>query len=1407
MKQGTSRPMGRFFVVLISVLVACWVPRAVAADEAGIGPPDASSAGASGGDRGPSSGLGVRLASLRTTVRKSSSAAAIGTTAKVGSVGTTSIAVTQISGIVYRADGNTAKGTVLIAWPGFTTANGDVIAAGSLSVQLGEDGSFAAGLAPNTGATPTGTYYRVVYQLDDGANPNKEEYWMVPATQSTTIAAVRAKLVPANVAAQFVTRDLADSAYVHASGDQTVSGVKTFSSSPSVPAPQNASDAATKSYVDANAGGMPIVLDVRTQGVKGDAKRVTDGAMTAGQSIVTAVTSRPFAASDVGKAIWIAGAGAAQGDLNTTITGFTTAGQVTVAAAASTTVGGATLDFGSDNAAPLQAMLNNNAGKHIFFPKLGASNSGGGSITSCEYLSSQPLTLAGNSQWLEGQVGGQWSGGACIRFPQGVPGIVVPKDCYSCRISHLELDSNDNAYQRSANAADHGIEFRGGEVEIEHTMVMGFGGHCYYSHEDGAQGFNTDIARVTSNMADGCGLDGFFNSGSPGVYMVNDARSNKGHGFEDVSVYGATYVANHASGNGGRPYFCNSGGAAGSAVFVGNYSEGNNGAASSLAGCPYAMLFGGWNGQAVDTTTGYPIIENVGNARPLAQAGTRTYLQVWNQKDEDGFVSVASGLNGERATHLAWENSQAPSAPWRWSWKKDGGDSFFLWDFTAGANPGSYLGGDWKLKAEPGANGSVHLRGNGAGGVDVNSDGGTGGFTVYDGVGHDATNVVASFGPNGVSFNQIGSKKVQTSGDLVVGGALTAGDVSPRDIPGHEYFVSKYGSIQAAIDAAYNNGNVLGGAIVVDDRTAPYTGPGWIVRDSVTLKLAATTYTINGTVQYNNGVALVTAGLISMPGSHIVGAGTSANHGTNINAANGLNADLIATSTVGSGRSQTAQWWHWGSLEGFHMDGNKSHQTAGNCINVENMGETAVLRAIEAGNCYGDDIRLEGNFATQSEIANLTVNSAGQYGVNLDNFQGVGVLRGLSGDSNAVSIIRFNGNQSATLTVLGLKSEEEISGQDPLITIDMPADGSQPALYLVGGYTYGRAGLHDVIKIVNGKAGAAPFVQVSNFYVDTNFANAVNDTVNGRTFLAANMNKVPFSYLPTGAYMSGQAFTFAPGTYIQGGQSALTEIFGSNTDSSTMIAAQGNGDGSSYFTGGLKFGIPNRQQFGSTPEMMARMGSRFLGAGNGYDANTWVFVPIWKTGDASNRWIGEPNQRWPEVYAADVNSTTATIGNLTVTNCTGCAGAKGDHLLSYQTNTATLTGNGTDQAIYTYAMPAASMTAGTGAHCYLKAQRVSGTGSITYKWKFGGTTVSYAAVTSSSVSIGTEMEVFNNPGSTTAQIINLGELHTGNTITAGALLNTAAAENTANAVTVSISFNGASTEQVKGVTFKCIAEQ
>ena len=136
-------------------------------------------------------------------------------------------AMTQVVDTVYRADGTVAMGTVLISWPAFTTADGAAVAAGSLSVRLGSGGAFAASLAPNTAAQPAGGYYKVVYQLT-GQEPSSE-YWVVPATGSTSIGAVRAKLMPPTIAAQVLTRDVADTNFVHVVGDQTVSGVKTFS--------------------------------------------------------------------------------------------------------------------------------------------------------------------------------------------------------------------------------------------------------------------------------------------------------------------------------------------------------------------------------------------------------------------------------------------------------------------------------------------------------------------------------------------------------------------------------------------------------------------------------------------------------------------------------------------------------------------------------------------------------------------------------------------------------------------------------------------------------------------------------------------------------------------------------------------------------------------------------------------------------------------------------------------------------------------------------------------------------------------------------------------------------------------------------------------------------------------------
>lgn len=172
-------------------------------------------------------------------------------------------ATTRIQDVVYRADGTPAAGTLLISWPTFSTVDGSAVAAGTKSVALGPQGALSVDLVPNIGASPAGTFYTVVFQLDDGTA--KTEYWVVPTSSPTTIAAVRTTPGATSSASQMATRQYVDAAVaakasdasvVHVSGAETIAGAKQFSAPPSVPTPVSATDAVNKAYVDTMVGNV-----------------------------------------------------------------------------------------------------------------------------------------------------------------------------------------------------------------------------------------------------------------------------------------------------------------------------------------------------------------------------------------------------------------------------------------------------------------------------------------------------------------------------------------------------------------------------------------------------------------------------------------------------------------------------------------------------------------------------------------------------------------------------------------------------------------------------------------------------------------------------------------------------------------------------------------------------------------------------------------------------------------------------------------------------------------------------------------------------------------------------------------------------------------------------------------------
>jgi hypothetical protein len=167
---------------------------------------------------------------------------------------------TLVQDVLYRADGSAAQGDVTIRWSGFSTSAGEAVAAGEMTVQTDANGGIAVSLIPNTGASPAGSYYRVVITLNDGTT--SEEVWVVPVAATTTIATIRAKVVPQAVAAQWVSRDYVDSALanvVHLSGAETIAGVKTFVPSPVVPMATVAGGAANKEYIDQAVDGLATV--------------------------------------------------------------------------------------------------------------------------------------------------------------------------------------------------------------------------------------------------------------------------------------------------------------------------------------------------------------------------------------------------------------------------------------------------------------------------------------------------------------------------------------------------------------------------------------------------------------------------------------------------------------------------------------------------------------------------------------------------------------------------------------------------------------------------------------------------------------------------------------------------------------------------------------------------------------------------------------------------------------------------------------------------------------------------------------------------------------------------------------------------------------------------------------------
>ena len=163
--------------------------------------------------------------------------------------GAQAISTTTVQGTVYLANGQPGTGTLVVSWPTFTTASGQLVTADSTTVPIAPDGFVSVNLAANVGASPAGLYYTAVYYMSDGST--NTQYWVVPAGAQAALGQVQAQLMPATQAVQAVNKAYVDQAIaglteslLTASGG-TLSGPLTLCCDPTQPM-----QAADKHYVD-----------------------------------------------------------------------------------------------------------------------------------------------------------------------------------------------------------------------------------------------------------------------------------------------------------------------------------------------------------------------------------------------------------------------------------------------------------------------------------------------------------------------------------------------------------------------------------------------------------------------------------------------------------------------------------------------------------------------------------------------------------------------------------------------------------------------------------------------------------------------------------------------------------------------------------------------------------------------------------------------------------------------------------------------------------------------------------------------------------------------------------------------------------------------------------------------------
>jgi hypothetical protein len=129
--------------------------------------------------------------------------------------------------------------------------------------------------------------------------------------------------------------------------------------------------------------------------------------------------------------------------------------------------------------------------------------------------------------------------------------------------------------------------------------------------------------------------------------------------------------------------------------------------------------------------------------------------------------------------------------------------------------------------------------------------------------------------------------------------------------------------------------------------------------------------------------------------------------------------------------------------------------------------------------------------------------------------------------------------------------------------------------------------------------------------------------------------------------------------------------------------------------------------------------------------------------------------------------------------------------LNYQKSSTPLTGSSSDQTMFTYTLPAGTLTAGQGVRVTIGAIHSTGSASVAYKISIGGSVDALLSSSTTTELVSTVLFV-NDPASQTSNAIEAATVNAA--LSGGNYLSTSI--NTTNSVVITATFNVANTDQV-----------